>query len=386
MKKIVSIIIIGLILTSCQKENRTDFVINGKAKDVYNGIRVYLNKVDQKGNQIVVDTAVVMNETFKMKGSIDEPTIHFLSVDGALGAAILMLENSNIDIEINKEKLIESKVKGSKTNEWLNNYQKGINEINQEGNAIMLAYRTALNSSDAIKKDSLSKKVKEIGARLKEYPINFITDHNDNYFSLNLIGLETNKPKNQYDISGFVEAFNNLNSELKTSKIGKEIKVKLDGLYEEYKKTANVEVGKIAPNFEAPTPDGHTINLDDIKGKVTIIDFWAAWCGPCRRENPNVVRVYDRYHDKGLEIIGVSLDGDRRQQDPKKAWLNAIEKDELTWNHVSHLKYFDDPVAKLYNIQSIPATFILDEEGKIVAKNLRGKALENKVKELLENE
>ena len=125
------------------------------------------------------------------------------------------------------------------------------------------------------------------------------------------------------------------------------------------------------------------VSLNDVKGKVTIIDFWAAWCGPCRRENPNVVRIYNKYHDQGLEIIGVSLDGTRNQKDPKNAWLNAIKKDELTWTHVSNLQYFQDPVAQLYNINAIPATFILDEKGKIVAKNLRGRALELKVQELL---
>ncbi len=116
---------------------------------------------------------------------------------------------------------------------------------------------------------------------------------------------------------------------------------------------------------------------------MTIIDFWAAWCGPCRRENPNVVRVYEKYHDQGLEIIGVSLDGQSRQKDPKKTWVEAIKKDKLTWTQVSNLKYFNDPVAQLYNINSIPATFILDKEGKIVYKNLRGRDLELKVQELL---
>ena len=143
------------------------------------------------------------------------------------------------------------------------------------------------------------------------------------------------------------------------------------------------EIGQKAPSFSAPSTDGKMIALNDIMGKVTIVDFWAAWCGPCRRENPNVVQVYEKYHDKGLEIISVSLDGNRRQQDPKAAWLQAIEDDKLNWHHVSNLNYFNDPVAKAYNIKSIPATFILDEKGNILAKNLRGNNLENKIAELL---
>src|SRR5690606_17009896 len=146
---------------------------------------------------------------------------------------------------------------------------------------------------------------------------------------------------------------------------------------------STTEVGSMAPDFSAPNPDGTRISLSDIKGKVTIIDFWAAWCGPCRKENPNVVKVYEKYHDKGLEIIGVSLDGAPNQKDAKAAWMQAIEKDQLTWHQVSNLAYFNDPIAKQYQIQAIPATFILDSEGIIVAKNLRGDALEAKIAELL---
>ena len=170
--------------------------------------------------------------------------------------------------------------------------------------------------------------------------------------------------------------FNNFTDDVKQSRSGKELKGFLDAT----KATAE---GSVAPNFSAPTPTGELLELNDIRGKVTIIDFWAAWCGPCRKENPNVVKVYEKYHDKGLEIIGVSLDGSRRQQDPKAAWIKAIEDDKLTWHHVSNLKYFNEPIAKQYSIRSIPATFILDSEGKIVAKNLRGKALEDKIAEML---
>lgn len=112
-------------------------------------------------------------------------------------------------------------------------------------------------------------------------------------------------------------------------------------------------------------------------GKVTIVDFWAAWCKPCRAENPNVVKVYNKYKDQGLSILGVSLDRS------EEAWKKAIEEDGLTWNHVSNVQYFDE-IAALYNVNAIPATFILDENGVIVAKNLRGEALEEKIGELLQ--
>ena len=159
---------------------------------------------------------------------------------------------------------------------------------------------------------------------------------------------------------------------------------KLNAFIAQKEAEAMLDIGKKAPNFSAPQPNGEFISLDDVRGKVTIIDFWAAWCGPCRRENPNVVKVYEKYHEKGLEIISISLDGRSNQKDPKQQWLKAIEDDNMNWYHVSNLMYFRDPVAELYNINSIPATFILDENGIIVAKNLRGDALGIKISELLD--
>ncbi|BAO77080.1 TlpA disulfide reductase family protein [Winogradskyella sp. PG-2] len=381
MKRIFTIIIVGLLIVSCKKENRTDFVINGTAPGVYNGVRIYLKYIDEKGKEIVSDTAIVFDEKFNMDGKVEEPTMHFISVNSVDGNAMLMLENSEIDIEINKQNLMESKVTGSESNEGFIAFQDGMNKIREEGQGVMTAYRQLKLPEEAAKKDSLTKEIEKLGLRLTGHPLNFILENNDSYFSLNLIGLEANKPK--LDVPGFMKAFENLTPRLKETKKGKEVKKRLDELFVEYEKIAHLEIGKVAPNFEAPKPDGTLVSLNDLKGKVTIIDFWAAWCGPCRRENPNVVRIYEKYHDQGLEIIGISLDGERRQQDPKKAWLDAIANDKLTWTQLSHLKYFDDPVAKLYNISAIPATFILDKDGKIAYKNLRGKALELKVEELL---
>ena len=119
------------------------------------------------------------------------------------------------------------------------------------------------------------------------------------------------------------------------------------------------------------------VSLKASLGKVTIVDFWASWCGPCRNENPNVVAIYKEFHSKGLNIIGVSLDKD------KEKWMEAIAEDHLTWTHVSNLKFWDEPIAAQYGVQSIPATFILDASGKVVAKDLRGGELKAKIKELL---
>lgn len=381
MKRILTIAIIGLLLTSCKQENRTDYIINGSAIGVHNGIRVYLKTVDESGQQIISDTTMVIDEKFTLKGSVESPSVKFLSIDNIEGELLFMLENSKIDVEIKKDMILDSKVKGSKTHTDLMNFQEGMKQFHEENRPLVLEYRKFVASGDSAKKDSIRNLLEQIGQRFLKYPATFVTENNDSYFSLNLIGLEANKQK--FDVKAFLEAYESLTPRLKESEKGISIKKKLDVLNVEYERTAHLEIGKVAPNFEAPTPSGDIVNLNDLKGKVTVIDFWAAWCGPCRKENPNVVRIYNQYHSQGLEIIGVSLDGQSRQNDPKKAWLEAIEKDNLTWHQVSHLNYFNDPVAKLYNISSIPATYILDSEGKIAAKNLRGKALELKIQELL---
>jgi peroxiredoxin len=141
-------------------------------------------------------------------------------------------------------------------------------------------------------------------------------------------------------------------------------------------KMRGTTIGQIAPEIALPNPQGEVKKLSDLRGKVVMIDFWAAWCGPCRRENPNVVRLYNKYNSKGFEVFGVSLD--RSKED----WVKAIEKDGLAWTQVSDLSYFNSEAARTYGIEAIPATILLDKDGKIIARNLRGQALEDKLAEL----
>ncbi|MFK7774404.1 MAG: peroxiredoxin family protein [Saprospiraceae bacterium] len=160
-----------------------------------------------------------------------------------------------------------------------------------------------------------------------------------------------------------------------------------------------IKVGQVAPNISMKSPDGKTYSLNDLKGKVVLIDFWASWCGPCRRENPNVVKTYNQYNKKGFEIFSVSLDGihpkvlprlkdqaqiDQQTEAAKNKWIAAIDKDGLLWDyHVSDLKHWGSSVAKTWGVSSIPKTFLLDRDGKIAAINPRGAALEPALKKLL---
>ena len=145
---------------------------------------------------------------------------------------------------------------------------------------------------------------------------------------------------------------------------------------EDLNRAMRLITGAVAPDFAQVTPEGKSLKLSDLRGKYILIDFWASWCGPCRQENPNVVRMYEQYKDKGFDILSVSLDSARDR------WLQAIEADKLSWKHVSDLKGWSNEVAQMYEVSGIPKTFLIDPQGKIIATDLRGPSLEAKLKEL----
>lgn len=373
---------LGLLITSCNQDvKKTDgYVINGTAKGVYNGMRVYLKAADERGSQSPQDTAIVMNETFKFEGKVDGPEMWFLSVNNVQGFIPVMIENDIIEITFNKDDINKTKISGTKANEALYSYTNGYNDLMEKRLKLNNEFTQTLNPNlkeDSLSKAKISARYAEINQELQDYPYEFLKNTDDSYFSLSLI--ENILKRNPVDIKPIDEAYRDLDSEIKNSPYGLGVGGKIQILKNENERMAMLNIGKVAPDFTAPNPEGKQISLNSIKGKATIIDFWASWCVPCRRENPNVVKVYEKYHKKGLEIISVSLD----RPGQKEQWLQAIEDDKLTWHHVSNLNYFNDPVAQQYNVQSIPATFILDADGKIVAKSLRGEQLEDKIAEML---
>lgn len=370
---------IGLLFTACKKEEKKSdgYVITGDAKGVYNGIRIYLRSADERGNQTPQDTAIVMNETFKFEGKVDYPQMWYISVNNIGGFVPIMVENETMHIDLNKEDLNATKITGTKANEALTKYTKGYKNLMEERSDVDRTLQTNQNPLDSIDQAKATKDLADYSKRLSEYPYEFLENNTDSYFSLSLMeNILKSKPA---DVAPLEKAFANLDSEIRNSLYGGIVEGQINAIKQQNERLSMLDIGKVAPDFSAPNPEGKQVSLNDIKGKATIIDFWAAWCGPCRRENPNVVKVYEKYHDKGLEIISVSLD----RPGQKDKWLKAIEDDKLTWHHVSNLQYFNDPVAQQYNIQSIPATFILDADGKIVAKSLRGQALEDQIARML---
>ncbi len=383
MKIYITTLVIALLITSCKSEVKRDgYVISGNAKGIYNGVRVYLKVLDQNNRQVDIDTAIVMNEKFAFEGKAKDPELFYVHINSVNGILPIIVENGEITIDVDKDNLPSSKIYGSKTNDALNTYNEESRALIEKRQEISLALNEATQANDNIKTALLNKDLANLNSQMANSPFEFIQKNNNNFYSLILI--EYMLKVRNVDFKQIIDAYAGLDESLKASTKGKEIFEQVDAVQKILETQARTEIGKIAPEFSAPTPEGKLLGLKDIKGKVTLIDFWAAWCGPCRRENPNIVQVYNKYHKKGLEIIGVSLDGVTRQGDPKAAWIKAIEDDKLTWHQISNLNYFNGPIAKMYNIQSIPSSFILDADGKIVAKNLRGPALEAKIAELLD--
>jgi peroxiredoxin len=228
--------------------------------------------------------------------------------------------------------------------------------------------RAAQSKRDTVTMNALREEYFELMEEAKAYELDYVKDNPNAIVSaIILYRVLATKAKENAEIQVLYDA---LTPEIQESNTGKMIKEALE-------KDANTSIGAKAPNFSAPNPNGDQLALNDVLGKVTIVDFWAAWCRPCRAENPNLVKVYDKYKDQGLSILGVSFD--RNADD----WKKAIEDDGLTWHQVSNTSYFDE-IAKLYNVDAIPASYILDENGIIVAKDLRGASLDAKIGELLQ--
>ena len=372
MKHLLSLLLIVLISISCDKK-QGGYTFTGTIDNVADGTKLYLKFLDANKPK-ELDTTFIQDGKFTFKGSVSEPSLYILFVDGLRGTIPFIAENTQLDFTIFKDSISESRITGSKENDLVMAFVEHNKTIRKRSIIINEHFAEARRNNDTIRLNTINIERKELNDYNKKFTIDFLRINIDTAFGVFLLDNSLiNKVISTKEASDLI---NKMSEETKNLAPIQRITKKLEA------EIASA-IGSVAPNFSGPTPKGEELSLNDIKGKVTIIDFWAAWCGPCRKENPNVVNIYNKYHDKGLEIISVSLDGSPRQKNSKDAWIKAIEKDNLTWYHISHLSYFNDPIAKQYHIQSIPSTFILDSEGIIIAKNLRGKTLENKIAELL---
>ena len=224
--------------------------------------------------------------------------------------------------------------------------------------------------------DSIAQSIDMVYQEMQEEKRQFVLDFiKENPTSLAaLSAVQSLNPAQDMEV--FEEVADNLSVAMPESDYVKQFKTQLVDIRSKQQAAGRTEIGAEAPEMVLKTPTGETIKLSDFRGKVTMIDFWASWCKPCRMENPNVVKVYNKYKSKGFEIFGVSLDqsGDK--------WVDAIAQDGLTWKHGSELRFWESSFIPAYNLDGIPMTYLLDENGIIIAKGLRGEQLEQKLKEI----
>lgn len=324
MKQVITWAAAALLAVSCQQAPK-GYVINGEIEGMTEG-KVYLKSFRNK-MFFDVDTADVQNGKFTFEGKVDEPLLFGLATDEMDYPVQLFVENAPMNVRIGADGETV-KVENSPVNEvFLGNAQK----VFEEGYNI----------------DSLITKYPDSPAAAYLLYRYFT-------YQLPLDQLKATRAK----ISPVLA-----NSPYVTD---------LDGIIA---RLENVQIGKTAPEFTLPDTAGVDVSLSDFRGKYVLLDFWASWCPPCRRENPNVVKAYQDYKDKNFTIIGISLDNH------KAKWLKAIQDDHLTWTHVSDLKYWDSEIPALYGVRGIPANVLLDPDGVIIAKNITGEELHARLKE-----
>jgi peroxiredoxin len=375
MKKIVVALAVFSSLLSCSKLGENEFEISGTAAGIEDGTLAILETQDESGMGLIAkDTAVIKDGKFTFKGTVTEPELQLIQIEKLQDKIVFILENGPISITVYKDSLNKSLIGGTFNNDQFAKYNKEQGAIQKKivdfRTAKMQQMQEAMATNDSVTMNSIRNEFAGLETELNELNFSF-AEKNPKAF-ISVLMLENMFYQPNVNFERVEKLFKQLDPTVKNTKPGK----KLSELISNF---SAASVGKPAPDFSAPNPDGKIISLKESLGKVTLIDFWAAWCAPCRKENPNVVALYNEFKDKGLQIIGVSLD---KEGDDEK-WKQAILTDKLTWPQVSNLKYWNDPIAKKYNIQGIPAIFILDANGVIVAKDLRGAELREKVQELL---
>jgi len=363
---------ITIIFISCAENDSGSAKLEGNAMGYADGTEVYLFEIDGNNQSEVLDTLVVTNGKFSTTLEKSETSaLHFLRMGTSNANILFFNENEDLKATIYKDSLASSVIVGGKENELYYSFQKEVGAIAKKRLETTAALNKARLEQDGILATDLRNENNTLNAKEAAYKRKFVKENGNSIFGLMLLSEMFNQQ--QINATDVKEILNNLSPKLASHNLATQLK----GSLEARKKA---EIGGEAPQFSAPDPDGNMLSLQQALGKYTIIDFWASWCRPCRAENPNVVRVYNKYHDKGLNIISVSLD----KAGQKDRWIKAISDDKMDWFHVSNLKFWQDPIARQYNVRSIPATFLLDEKGNIIDKNLRGPALEAKIASLLD--
>lgn len=372
MKK--AIFTIGMIIFGYGFLGAQNYLIEGTAADM-DGQKVYIGEMKSKKDIRYIDSTTVAEGQFKMTGKLDsiQPISIFI---GKAHQAFLLDENPiKVDYSTTTKEFMGRQIKSGEIKITGDKDQQLLTEMNTaiaQEMYTMLAISFMGQGKDVnapenkALADSIGRLYISAKANTKTVFDKIVNENTDSYVSAIILNKHLAKERPLTEIKARYERLSN---RVKQSNLGKDLKATIADY-------SAIGIGRIAPDFTLNTPDGNPVSLSSLRGKCVLIDFWASWCGPCLREAPNIKKVYEKYHDKGFEVLSVSVD------DNKDKWIQAIEKHQLNWLHVSALKGWKCPVAQLYKVSGVPAMFLIDQKGKIVSTKARGEALEKEVSKL----
>lgn len=370
--KLTLLVLIAASLLSCESQPTVN-IISGNISNA-EGQSVSLIGYNNGMPDTLRNVALDLDGKFELEFKAGRTDFYTLALSED-NSVILILDSTNLNVQIegDAEKLREAySISGSEESKRLRDLLVNTTVFEKELDSLMTALRSSATTGESEKRVELGNSYNQTRQEYRDYLIDFIDS--DPGKLANFTALQRLNMKE--DMEHFKTVRDALSMKMQGNYFFDNLNDQIASMENQMRIENLLDPGTMAPEIALPNPDGNIIKLSELKGNYVLIDFWASWCKPCRMENPNVVRMYNKFEDENFEIFGVSLDRN------KEKWQEAIAKDQLEWTHVSDLKYWQSAAAELYNVKSIPFTVLIDPEGKVIATKLRGAALEQRLDEI----